>query len=68
MALKTVTLSVRTDDLDAFVTACIEAGWLLEDTGDRVMTDEGPEAEAVVRVTIPARKPSKDAILAVVPC
>ncbi|HWG91635.1 MAG TPA: hypothetical protein VNZ52_12370 [Candidatus Thermoplasmatota archaeon] len=49
-------MTVRADDLGNFVDACSEAGWLFEDTGERVMTDEGPDAEAVIRITIPVRE------------
>lgn len=70
MALKTLTVNVRTADMDTFVDACNEAGWLLEDTGDRIMTDDGPEAEAVIRVSVPCRTPKggKQAVLTFVPC
>lgn len=43
-----VTLS--TDDVDAFLRDCEGSEWYAMDTGERIMTDAGPDAEAVLLV------------------
>lgn len=43
-------LTVETADIDAFLRACEDAEWYAMDTGERVLTDEGPDAEAVLLV------------------
>lgn len=57
---RTFRLSVPTEDLEAFRLAADAVGWSVEDTGDRVSTDDGEDAEAVLVVTAraPARIPA----------
>ena len=43
-----VTLSAH--DVTSFLQQCEAAEWYAFDTGERVMTDEGPDAEAVLLV------------------
>lgn len=56
-----VTLSSH--DVERFLTACEGAQWHAFDTGERVMTDEGPDAEAVLLVEPHARQSVKAAAL-----
>lgn len=48
-----VTLSSH--DVPAFLHACETSEWYAFDTGERVMTDDGPDAEAVLLVEPVAR-------------
>jgi hypothetical protein len=51
---RNIPLTVPIDRVNDFLALARKAGWHVEDTGDRVMTDAGPEAEAVlVLVTAP---------------
>ncbi|HUR69629.1 MAG TPA: hypothetical protein VM370_10315 [Candidatus Thermoplasmatota archaeon] len=43
-------LTVRASEVPAFLGACEASEWYAMDTGERVMTDEGPDAEAVLLV------------------
>ena len=43
-------LSLSTRDVAAFLEQCEASEWYAFDTGERVMTDEGPDAEAVLLV------------------
>jgi len=43
-------ICVAAKDLDAFVEACGRSEWGVLDTGERVMTDEGPDGEAILLV------------------
>jgi hypothetical protein len=43
-------LSLPTADVPAFLARCEGARWRAVDTGERIMTDEGPDAEAVLLV------------------
>jgi hypothetical protein len=47
---KVFRLSIPTADVAAFLEACEGAAWYAFDTGERVMTDEGPDAEAILLV------------------
>lgn len=47
---KVFRVTLATQDVDAFLEACGGAEWYAFDTGERVMTDEGPDAEAVLLV------------------
>lgn len=38
------------NDVQGFLAECGEAKWFAFDTGERIMTDEGPDAEAVLLV------------------
>jgi hypothetical protein len=49
MAFET-TLNLPTSHLSEFMTRLSKAGFLVLDTGERVATDCGPEAEATVRL------------------
>lgn len=41
---------LATSDAPSFVEACHAADWQAVDTGERILTDEGPDAEAVLLV------------------
>ena len=43
-------VTVASEDVQPFLDACGAAEWYAFDTGERVMTDEGPDAEAVLLV------------------
>ena len=43
-------MTLNADDVPAFLASCEAAEWYAFDTGERVMTDEGPDAEAVLLV------------------
>ena len=43
-------IAVATGDVEGFLAACEEAQWYAYDTGERVMTEDGPEGEAVLLV------------------
>jgi hypothetical protein len=43
-------LSLPTADIPAFLARCQGAHWRATDTGERIMTDDGPDAEAVLLV------------------
>lgn len=53
----TFRLSLSTRDVPAFLKECEAAEWYACDTGERVMTDDGPDAEAVLLVEPAARAP-----------
>lgn len=48
-------LTLASNDVSAFLGACEGSEWFALDTGERVMTDEGPDAEAVLLVEPVAR-------------
>lgn len=48
-------LTLATSDLAAFQEACGASHWYAIDTGERVLTDDGPDAEAVLLVEPNAR-------------
>lgn len=54
-------VSVASVEVQAFLTACEASEWYAFDTGERVMTEEGPDAEAVLLVEPMARAASKQA-------
>lgn len=43
-------LTLPTSDVADFLAYCEASEWYAYDTGERVMTDEGPDAEAVLLV------------------
>jgi len=43
-------IALPSADVEAFLSCCEGAEWYAFDTGERVMTDEGPDAEAVLLV------------------
>lgn len=57
---KVFRVTLSTSDVDAFLAACEGSQWYAFDTGERVMTDDGPDAEAVLLVEpLPAPRPAK---------
>jgi hypothetical protein len=48
-------ITVPSTDVQHFLGECEAASWFAYDTGERVMTDEGPDAEAVLLVEPSAR-------------
>lgn len=44
------TLTVPTRDLNQFMSRLARAGFTVLDTGERISTDHGPDAEATVRL------------------
>lgn len=54
MAVVDTLVTVPTKDVKALLKVFALAGWDALDLGQRVTTEEGPEAEAVVRVRIDA--------------
>ena len=58
-----VTLSAQ--DVTPFLQQCEASEWYAFDTGERIMTDEGPDAEAVLLVEPAplARVPSRAALV-----
>jgi len=52
---KVFRLSLPSADVAAFLRDCDASEWYAFDTGERVMTDEGPDAEAVLLVEPTAR-------------
>lgn len=51
--LASMHVTIRIEDVAAFVRAAAEAGWSAVDSGERVTTDEGVDKEAVLVVRIP---------------
>lgn len=53
-------ISLPSADVEAFLAHCESVEWYAIDTGERVMTDEGPDAEAVLLVepAAPALRPA----------
>lgn len=47
---KVFRVSLPSVDVSAFLSECEASEWYAIDTGERVMTDEGPDAEAVLLV------------------
>lgn len=47
---QTFRLTVASDQVDGFLAACQAASWYAFDTGERVMTEEGADAESVLLV------------------
>lgn len=43
-------ITLAREDVANFLAACEDAEWYAFDTGERVMTDDGPDAEAVLLV------------------
>lgn len=52
---KVFRLTLATTDLAAFREACHASEWYALDTGERVLTDDGPDGEAVILVEPRAR-------------
>ena len=43
-------LTLSTEDVPAFLAQCEASEWYAFDTGERIMTEEGPDGEAVLLV------------------
>lgn len=43
-------VTLATIDVASFLDACEASEWYAFDTGERIMTEEGPDAEAVILV------------------
>lgn len=58
-------VSLSSQDVPAFLQQCEASEWYAFDTGERVMTDEGPDAEAVLLVepAAIARSPLRAALV-----
>ena len=52
---KVFRLTVATTDVAAFREACHASDWYALDTGERVLTDDGPDGEAILLVEPMAR-------------
>lgn len=52
-------VTIPTTELALFLDECEASEWYACDTGERVMTDEGPDAEAVLLVE-PARSVARN--------
>ena len=50
---KSFRVTVAAPDVVAFRAAMARAGYVTQDTGERVTTDDGPEGEAVFVVKVP---------------
>lgn len=48
-------VTLATTDADAFLAECKGSDWYAVDTGERIMTEEGPDAEAILLVEPGAR-------------
>lgn len=62
---KVFRLTLPADDVPAFLEQCADAAWYAFDTGERVMTDDGPDAEAVLLVE-PSQRSASEARVALV--
>lgn len=51
--LAAVQVSIRLEDVQAFIRAAGDAGWSVVDSGRRVTTEEGVDKEAVLLLRIP---------------
>ena len=51
--LAAMTVTIRVDDIAAFIRAARDAGWQAVDSGERLTTEEGVDKEAVLVVRIP---------------
>lgn len=60
-------LTVPVGALASFAALCHAAGWAWNDTGERITSDDGWDAEAVVAVAVPAlvKTPDGGALVAV---
>lgn len=62
---RTFRITVASHEVSRFLDACASVEWSAFDTGERVMTEEGPDAEAVLLVEPMARATTKAAALVV---
>lgn len=58
-------LTLPAEDVSAFLHECEASAWYAFDTGERIMTDEGPDAEAILLVepAIPVPRDAQAALL-----
>ena len=62
---KVFRITIPSEDIEAFVQACETVAWHAIDLGERVMTEDGPDAGAVVLVeTAPLQESSELEFLA----
>lgn len=54
---KVFRITLPTDDVATFLDECEASEWYACDTGERILTDDGPDAEAVLLVE-PASAPA----------
>ncbi|HVM44388.1 MAG TPA: hypothetical protein VM582_00530 [Candidatus Thermoplasmatota archaeon] len=54
-------VALPSNEVEAFLDECRASQWYAVDTGERIMTDEGPDAEAVVLVEPAARTRARTA-------
>lgn len=43
-------VSLASAEAEAFLAGCRDSDWYAVDTGERIMTEEGPDAEAILLV------------------
>jgi hypothetical protein len=48
--MKTYKVTLPSRDVESFLIDCQAIDWLAYDTGERIMTDDGPDGEAVLLV------------------
>lgn len=60
---KVFRVTLASHDVARFLDACEGAQWYAFDTGERVMTDEGPDAEAILLVEPHAKATVRTAAL-----
>jgi hypothetical protein len=48
-------ITMPSRDVESFIAECEAVSWSAYDSGERIMTDEGPDAEAVLLVEPTAR-------------
>lgn len=53
-------LNISAADVGSFLGECERSEWYAYDTGERVMTDDGPDAEAVLLVEPVARPAARE--------
>lgn len=62
--VNTIRMSVMMEDLGTLVDACCQAGWAIEDTGERITTEECMDGEAVVVIRVPAERRGSGSLVA----
>ena len=58
---KVFRLALATEDVEAFLGECRSNDWYAVDTGERIMTEDGPAAEAILLVEPTQRVGTKHA-------
>lgn len=54
-------VTLASTDAEAFLAQCRESEWYAVDTGERIMTEEGPDAETILLVEPAARAAARSA-------